>query len=103
MKRITYHTHPVERNSNKPDAPCGKGTAHRPRLYMERCSGLAVGCVRGQTEVISLVEIAEPLSPPFEVKQAQSLLNSLSLESRFVLSNIRPFSSLEALVKSGRR
>ncbi len=79
-----------------------KTTAHRPRLYMERCCRATLDCVCCKTEAIAFVEIAEPLAPSFEVDQALPLLGCLSMESQFVLSDVRLLSSLEAPMKSGR-
>lgn len=59
-------------------------------------------CVCCETKAISLVENAEPLSPPFEVNQAQSLLSRFALESGFVLPDVRLPFSMETIVKSGR-
>lgn len=81
---------------------CG-GATHRLRLYVKWCSGSTVNCVSCETKAISLIEHAQPLSPPFEVNQAQPLLGSFSLEPGFVLSDVRLLTSLEAIVKSGRR
>lgn len=79
------------------------GTTHRLRLYVKWCRGSTVDCVCCETKAISLVENTQPLSPPFEVNQAQTLLRCFSMKSGFVLPDVRLISSLKAIVKSGCR
>jgi len=80
---------------------CRRTTYHLG-LDVKWCRRPTVNCVSCETKAISLVEHAEPLSTPFEVDQAQTLLWCFSLEPGFVLSDVRLLSSLETVVKSGR-
>ena len=90
------------RAQEQPKVPWCGGKTHRLRLYVERCCRSKVDCISCEAKAVSFVEHTEPLSPPFEVNQAQPLLQCFSFEPGFVLSDIRLFSSLEAIVKSGR-
>lgn len=78
------------------------GKTHRVRLYVKWCRGSTVNPVSCDTKTVPLVEKAEPLSPPFEVNQAQLLLRCFSLEPGCVLSDVRLLSSLEAIVEPCR-